>query len=255
LAISHADRVVTAVDWDGYQLGAHARTAQAAGMLLLNPVGAQRRTNPANLVALNSAGIAWALPVDRSRITVVADADRQFERPFSQVWDLLRRSAANGLRGEIWQPSHPVGNRGVELGATGSRPNGHPWVSLFELGAGNHLVCAMSARDIGREQAYQAWFDSACLRDVDGAALTTRTGILNPDDGSVEIAHFAILSPAAEGWVPLGSMSRGDSRVLGLVYVVDKFLNRWPQVEAGRVLYECTDRLHVQKQCDACAGR
>jgi hypothetical protein len=255
--VSHLDRFVTAADWDGYRLGAVARAGIDSGTryLVLNPVGAQRRTNPVNLGAFRAGKLAWALPIDRSRLTIAPDAGLKAKPVFDSFWTLLGACKAGLHGGQIWEPGHPVGNHGVEIGASGTRPTGHPWVTLCELDGGLNLVCAVSARDADREPGYQAWFDAAALQTLSGGPLSDKVGVLNPGDGAIEIAHFAVLDPVSEGWARLATMAVGEAAQHGREYALQKLAKRWPQSLAGSVLYSCDSALPAQQSCDSCAGR
>jgi hypothetical protein len=257
VAISHADRLVSEVDWQGFELAPITRSSALplVGMVVVNPVGAQRSTNPANLAAFTREGLGWVLPVDRSRLTVAKDANGSLQPAFDRFWLEVTSAAGRMTGGAIWEPGHPVGCRGVEIGATGTRPNGHPWLSLLELPSGLHIVCPVSARAGDAERSYQAWFDAGALVDLAGAQLNRKAGVLNPGDGAVEIAHFAAVSPAEEGWTRVATMQPGNASCAGLMHVVDKFARRWPQTGDSRVLYACPASLPDAAKCDDCAGR
>jgi len=229
-------------------------TDPAGSLIILNPVGAQRASNPACLGHFNAAGqLVWVLPVDRARLVTSRDQSDLSEARFSGWWKLASQLPRPGISA-VWQPGVPVGNGALEIGSTGTRPKGHPWVSLGCPTDALHLVAPMSAR-AELERSYQAWFDCSELRDATGGALGTKSGVLNSADGAVELAHFAVVDPYEGKWLRVGGLAGGPERARGSAHVLNRFQNAWPQRYAGRVVAACVQSASANLKCDACAGR
>ena len=261
-ASSHRERSVSGVFFDDYFLGAVVRQRfswpESIG-LLANPSDALRRSNPANLTAWDQDGrLSWVLPVSPKRLVLTqGESDLSPAARFRELWSQLGDAAGSMTDlAPIWGAGAPVGLINPELGATGTRPRGHPWLTLGVLESGLHLVCPLSARTRSPSvRSYQAWFTLASLRDVSGQQLSDKVDVLEPRDGAAELAHFAVVDPLIEGWMKLGNMEPGDDESDGYRHVASRFLYVWPQRQDGHVSYECEIGGESNDQCDDCSGR
>ena len=215
--------------------------ARAAGVgdngVLLNPQGAYRSTNPANLGSFAESGhLLWVLPVSFERLSlggVDARSDELVRTFWQRVDERLSGSHMNPALGwgQIWNPGSRVGALGVEIGAQGNAV--HPWVSLLDLPAlgaprtSCWLLCPISDRRFPKER-YQAWFGATDLIADGGGPLATKLGPLEPHDGAIELNHFAVLDPVAEQWLPLGAKLSDRAMRSAL----DEF-HDWPQRQSS----------------------
>lgn len=258
---AHDRREVESVKVSGIWLGRQALDQfpwEGSRGLLINPTDAMNRRSPANVAALDANGtLCWVIPLDWSRIVLGPfPTDSAGEMIFAMIWQDLRAAVATSSSDEspIWGTGRPVGDAGVELGATSTRPDGHPWLTLGVLSSGLQVLCALSNR-ASSQKRYQAWFDRSALLSTRGELLREKSGVLNPADGAAELSHFAVLDPAAEGWEILGAMAHGDGGARGRAHIVDRWLNVWPTLSGSSVRLACDSHGRQVDMCDSCAKR
>lgn len=201
------------------------RAAPAQTLVVVNPSGAMRNTNPANLACVLGSQVAWALPVDFRRLTLASSGVSDVQA-FVDFWGQCDVALSAGGPGQIWASTGDVGHPPTALGAVqgwieyrGARP----WVAVCALGSGQ-LVMPMNTPSDGQSLEPNLRFRVR----VPGIAITTVPGprILQARDGMVEIAHFAVLDPAAEGWTVDGSVTAGAMQQLRSQVIA------WPQRDA-----------------------
>lgn len=231
-------RTVTALWLDGHNI---ARVAcdglgwDLVTALVLNPTGALRCQNPANLAIMVGGDLHCVLPVSFERLEL-ASSDAATDGAFDVIWRQIDKCIGAGAApAPIWDPGMPVGDQGVELGAQGG--HNYALLTIGILASGAHLVCPLSERR-ATEERYQAWFGRDSLRDANQGTLMRAAGSLQPKDGAAELNHFVVVDPKGAGWPQVGHMVTGadssDTGRWGLQHVACRFRG-WPQRSAGRV--------------------
>jgi hypothetical protein len=205
-------RLVSRVEQENISLGPAAHKQPIGpGVLLVvvNPVGAMRLTNPANVAAFRGSRLLWSVPLDFRRLGLEPSTP-ETEHLFASFWQEVDRTLeAPGETAVVWAAATEVGRPPAAWGHVPGwveYREPRPWVSIGSQADGLVIAVPLNEPDevkspqrypAGSEEHDRPWHvrvRAGCFTPSIPARM------LRKRDSMAELAHFAIIEPDTEHW-------------------------------------------------------